>query len=103
MGKGFSRLASSDGSIDLNAMKIEETKFLGGDLEHTHLVKGLDYALLNKERARIQKSESESIKKEKQKQQKRSKVKPFVEFGFRTRTGISICDADGKGGIQFFI
>ena len=27
---------------------IEESKFLGGDLEHTHLVKGLDFALLNK-------------------------------------------------------
>lgn len=27
---------------------IEESKFLGGDMEHTHLVKGLDYALLQK-------------------------------------------------------
>ncbi|CAF1001705.1 unnamed protein product [Didymodactylos carnosus] len=32
---------------------IEESKFLGGDLEHTHLVKGLDYALLQKIRAEI--------------------------------------------------
>ncbi len=32
---------------------IEESKFLGGDLEHTHLVKGLDYALLQKVRAEI--------------------------------------------------
>ena len=30
---------------------IEESKFLGGDIEHTHLVKGLDYALLRKTRA----------------------------------------------------
>lgn len=29
---------------------IEESKFLGGDIEHTHLVKGLDYALLQKVR-----------------------------------------------------
>ena len=29
-------------------MSVEETKYLGGDLEHTHLVKGLDYALLQK-------------------------------------------------------
>ncbi|KAF8924408.1 hypothetical protein BGZ58_001811 [Dissophora ornata] len=28
----------------------EQSKFLGGDKEHTHLVKGLDYALLNKMR-----------------------------------------------------
>jgi IK cytokine len=32
---------------------IDESKFLGGDLEHTHLVKGLDYALLQKVRAEI--------------------------------------------------
>ena len=29
---------------------IQESKFLGGDMEHTHLVKGLDYALLQKVR-----------------------------------------------------
>jgi RED-like protein N-terminal region len=30
------------------SIKSEQTKFLGGDVEHTHLVKGLDYALLRK-------------------------------------------------------
>ena len=29
---------------------IQESKYLGGDMEHTHLVKGLDYALLDKVR-----------------------------------------------------
>ena len=29
---------------------IQESKFLGGDMAHTHLVKGLDYALLQKVR-----------------------------------------------------
>ena len=29
---------------------IQESKYLGGDMEHTHLVKGLDYALLEKVR-----------------------------------------------------
>ena len=33
---------------DMNNISIEESKFLGGDLEHTHLVKGLDFALLQK-------------------------------------------------------
>ena len=28
--------------------EIEESKFLGGDLKHTHLVKGLDYVLKQK-------------------------------------------------------
>lgn len=31
-------------------MDEQTTKFLGGDAEHTHLVKGLDYVLLNKMR-----------------------------------------------------
>lgn len=31
-------------------LDAEQTKFIGGDLEHTHLVKGLDYALLHKVR-----------------------------------------------------
>ena len=31
-----------------NAVTVEESKFLGGDVDHTHLVKGLDYALLQK-------------------------------------------------------
>ena len=32
---------------------IQESKFLGGDMEHTHLVKGLDYALLQKVRKKL--------------------------------------------------
>lgn len=32
---------------------IEESKYLGGDMEHTHLVKGLDYALLQKVKAEM--------------------------------------------------
>ncbi|XP_071509960.1 protein Red-like [Diadema antillarum] len=38
---------------------IEESKYLGGDMEHTHLVKGLDYALLHKVRAEINTKERE--------------------------------------------
>ena len=41
----------SQGNFDAAARRkqmIDESKFLGGDLEHTHLVKGLDYALLQK-------------------------------------------------------
>ena len=33
---------------DLHGISVEESKFLGGDVDHTHLVKGLDYALLQK-------------------------------------------------------
>ncbi|CAH1268272.1 IK [Branchiostoma lanceolatum] len=38
---------------------IQESKFLGGDMEHTHLVKGLDYALLQKVRSEIHTKERE--------------------------------------------
>merc|ERR1711879_786646 len=37
---------------------IEESKYLGGDIEHTHLVKGLDYALLSKKRQEIRDEEA---------------------------------------------
>lgn len=40
-------------------MFYQESKFLGGDMEHTHLVKGLDYALLQKVRSEIQHKEVE--------------------------------------------
>ncbi|XP_057468221.1 suppressor of mec-8 and unc-52 protein homolog 2-like isoform X2 [Actinidia eriantha] len=44
------------GTVDLRAadahkLSIEKSKYLGGDVEHTHLVKGLDYALLHKVRS----------------------------------------------------
>lgn len=42
--------------------QIQESKFLGGDMEHTHLVKGLDYALLQKVRSEIQSKEAEQEK-----------------------------------------
>jgi hypothetical protein len=38
-------------SYDVHRMTIENSKFLGGDVEHTHLVKGLDFALLQKVRS----------------------------------------------------
>ncbi|RLN27980.1 hypothetical protein C2845_PM05G05780 [Panicum miliaceum] len=40
---------------DAHKISIEKSKYLGGNLEHTHLVKGLDYALLHKVRSEIEK------------------------------------------------
>lgn len=34
-------------------LDIEKSKYLGGDVEYTHLVKGLDYALLERTRLEI--------------------------------------------------
>ncbi|KAG0044081.1 hypothetical protein BGZ83_010677 [Gryganskiella cystojenkinii] len=39
----------------------EQSKFLGGDTEHTHLVKGLDFALLNKVRQEGQVDEDPDV------------------------------------------
>ncbi|KAK1288739.1 hypothetical protein QJS10_CPB19g01968 [Acorus calamus] len=40
-------------TADAHKISIENSKYLGGDVEHTHLVKGLDYALLHKIRSEI--------------------------------------------------
>lgn len=40
-------------SAEKRRQLIQESKFLGGDMDHTHLVKGLDYALLQNIRAEI--------------------------------------------------
>eukprot|EP01064_Diplonema_japonicum_P013702 TRINITY_DN21258_c0_g1_i1.p1 TRINITY_DN21258_c0_g1~~TRINITY_DN21258_c0_g1_i1.p1 ORF type:complete len:588 (+),score=170.76 TRINITY_DN21258_c0_g1_i1:34-1797(+) len=50
--------------------EIEKSKLLGGDDKHTHLVKGVDFAMLAKERARIQ--EQEVKRKEEEAVQKAS-------------------------------
>jgi hypothetical protein len=44
--------SDKDGEIQniISKLDAEQTKFLGGDEEHTHLVKGLDYVLLQKYR-----------------------------------------------------
>ncbi|KMT14106.1 hypothetical protein BVRB_4g079290 [Beta vulgaris subsp. vulgaris] len=56
---GFHAVAPP-GNVDLKAadsqkLAIERSKYLGGDVEHTHLVKGLDYALLHKVRSEMDK------------------------------------------------
>ncbi|KAJ3412282.1 hypothetical protein HDV05_000993 [Chytridiales sp. JEL 0842] len=38
----------------------QQSKYLGGDLEHTHLVKGLDFALLQKVRSELEAKEKEA-------------------------------------------
>ncbi|PWA75867.1 Protein RED, C-terminal [Artemisia annua] len=57
-GAGSFHAVAPPGNIDLlsaeaHKISIEKSKYLGGDVEHTHLVKGLDYALLNKVRSEI--------------------------------------------------
>ena len=107
-GKG----TSGDGALTVDGtgwmpstgISIEQSKFLGGDLEHTHLVKGLDYALLKKERARLQKTESENVKKEQQRQEKQKKLKVDLCVAARWQCFLAerceFCIADGTGSVQ---
>ncbi|XP_071124419.1 protein Red-like [Mytilus edulis] len=64
---------------------IQESKYLGGDMEHTHLVKGLDFALLEKVRAEISNKEKEDEEAmetavTQKKEEKPEETGPKIEF-----------------------
>mmetsp|Transcript_61673 Transcript_61673/g.198692 ORF Transcript_61673/g.198692 Transcript_61673/m.198692 type:complete len:571 (-) Transcript_61673:191-1903(-) len=61
---------------------VDESKYLGGDLEHTHLVKGLDYALLTKVRTELTKHQ-----KAEEAQKARSERKAHKQRMFQTTLG----------------
>lgn len=67
---------------------IQESKFLGGDMEHTHLVKGLDYALLQKVRSEIVVKEHEQeVEMEKLAEEAEEKEKERAEEELERTTG----------------
>uniref|UniRef100_A0A669ENG6 IK cytokine n=1 Tax=Oreochromis niloticus TaxID=8128 RepID=A0A669ENG6_ORENI len=65
---------------------IQESKFLGGDMEHTHLVKGLDFALLQKVRGH---SRQDNLKD----------VEPEEKMEFKTRLGRNIYRVVFRSGV----
>ncbi|KAL6595602.1 hypothetical protein ACP70R_047942 [Stipagrostis hirtigluma subsp. patula] len=71
---------------DAQKISIEKSKYLGGDLEHTHLVKGLDYALLHKVRSEIEKKPDA----EDEKDAKSRTTKEDQAVSFRTATAKSV-------------
>jgi len=94
-------LKSGYDAAERRRQMIQESKFLGGDMEHTHLVKGLDYALLQKVRSEIQTKEfeqeqeleriaNESEEKKKEKERKDLLKKEEEEMKFKTKIGRSI-------------
>ncbi|KFM71946.1 Protein Red, partial [Stegodyphus mimosarum] len=68
---------------------IQESKFLGGDMEHTHLVKGLDYALLQKVRSEINYKEKEEEEMENMLAKHKDKGEE-EEIQFKTKLGKNI-------------
>ncbi|KAF0904411.1 hypothetical protein E2562_034490 [Oryza meyeriana var. granulata] len=71
---------------DAHKISIEKSKYLGGDLEHTHLVKGLDYALLHKVRSEIEKKPDAEDGKDTQSRA----TKEDQAVSFRTATAKSV-------------
>ena len=59
---------------------LQESKFLGGDMEHTHLVKGLDFALLQKVRSEIATRENEEEDEEEEVEAKETKKLAFDQI-----------------------
>ncbi|XP_021734563.1 suppressor of mec-8 and unc-52 protein homolog 2-like [Chenopodium quinoa] len=87
---GFHAVAPP-GNVDLKAadshkLAIERSKYLGGDVEHTHLVKGLDYALLHKVRSEMDKKPEA----EEETDGKSRPVKDDQPVSFRTATAKSV-------------
>ncbi|XP_063240527.1 protein Red [Bacillus rossius redtenbacheri] len=84
-------LKSGMDAAERRRQMIQESKFLGGDMEHTHLVKGLDYALLQKVRSEIQVKELEEEEEmEKLVKTKKEKKDEEDEMQFKTKTGRSV-------------
>merc|ERR1719317_621995 len=82
-----------DNEIDYKEMSYETSKYLGGDEEHTHMVKGLDYILLNRRRQKITQDTEESIDLEgayKDVEQNSKKVEVKKETKFNTKLAKSI-------------
>nr|XP_022920431.1 protein Red [Onthophagus taurus]XP_022920432.1 protein Red [Onthophagus taurus] len=90
-------LKSGFDAAERRRQMIQESKFLGGDMEHTHLVKGLDYALLQKVRSEIQHKEQEQeaemeriANKTLEEKEKSKKEVVEDEMQFKTKIGRSI-------------
>ncbi|XP_032233362.2 protein Red [Nematostella vectensis] len=81
---------ANDTTAERRRLAIQESKFLGGDMEHTHLVKGLDFALLQKVRSEITGEGDEGEGEHKPHKQKADRVEEEGEEDlpeFKTRQG----------------
>lgn len=78
-------------AADNRRQLIQESKYLGGDMEHTHLVKGLDFALLQKVRAEIARKEKEEEERMGKPQEETKKHEdPENKIEFKTPLGRNV-------------
>ena len=95
--------AQADGREDLerqqHRVSIAQSKYLGGDIEHTHLVKGLDFALLQKNRAQltVEEQEKETAERERaEKAEKRGSAASGQDKSAAKRGGKKVGDGVGS-------
>eukprot|EP00002_Diphylleia_rotans_P034675 TRINITY_DN7479_c0_g3_i1.p1 TRINITY_DN7479_c0_g3~~TRINITY_DN7479_c0_g3_i1.p1 ORF type:complete len:473 (-),score=114.32 TRINITY_DN7479_c0_g3_i1:696-2114(-) len=69
------------GGLFQNHLAMDKTKYLGGDVEHTHLVKGLDTVLLSKVRAEQVKESEKSHRTHEADHEKRKTVQFTTGIG----------------------
>mmetsp|Transcript_98747 Transcript_98747/g.178288 ORF Transcript_98747/g.178288 Transcript_98747/m.178288 type:complete len:594 (-) Transcript_98747:70-1851(-) len=72
-------------------VSAEQSKYLGGDMDHTHLVKGLDFALLNKVRTELTKQKK--IEEFQQAKQERKAAGGVKKRAFESLVGKNIWSA----------
>lgn len=82
----------ADGQLDAEerlyeSIDIEKSKFLGGDEEHTHLVKGLDVALLRRVRAEQERADAAERAAAERRDANTKKAELAASAAFRTNSG----------------
>ncbi|KAJ1848850.1 hypothetical protein LPJ70_000808 [Coemansia sp. RSA 2708] len=93
-------LGDASGSTEQQRI-YEQSKHLGGDIEHTHLVKGLDYLLLEKMRAQTEAAHDTDLDMEIERLQAgrdsgEAKGQAITKLDAQTSTGIRVMEAVHK-------
>ena len=98
-GPTFAQLGErEDLSQQQHRVSITQSKYLGGDIEHTHLVKGLDFALLQKTRAELTAAQVAQAKKEDEDAAKRAARQKQLGGGGGAANSTSSKAASNTGG-----
>ncbi|XP_064404824.1 protein Red-like [Halichondria panicea] len=80
-------------AVEARNKAIQESKFLGGDLQHTHLVKGLDFLLLDKvrqEHVTREQEQEEMMLLEKKREKERARRAEHEDLKVHTTLGKNI-------------
>ncbi|KAI8618834.1 RED-like protein N-terminal region-domain-containing protein [Chytriomyces sp. MP71] len=92
-------------NADIKTALYQQSKYLGGDEKHTHLVKGLDFALLKKVRSEMQKTDDQATKEQEAEEYLErvanetvaaTSSKPIFNSGFAELIHTAAMDANAK-------